>query len=33
MRLESLKRVSYERTLWKIVPGEGRVRGGKELGL
>lgn len=33
MRLESLKSVSYERTLWKIVPGEGRVRGGKELGL
>lgn len=31
--VESLKSVSYEGTLWKIVAGERRVRGGKELGL
>lgn len=28
-----IKKSSYERTLWRIVPGEGRVRGGKELGF
>lgn len=33
MRLESLKGASYEKTLCRIVPREGRVRGGKEVGF